>query len=264
MTHWFTEIWRYREFVLGSVRRNFDLTYRNSALGAIWTVLNPLAMIFVYTVVFSQVMRAKLPGVDSVFGYSIYLCSGVLVWGLFVEIASQAKSVFVDHANLMKKVRFPKGCLPLIVLLNAFLNFSIIFGLFLGFLVVTGNFPGRVILDLIPLLGLLAAFALALGLSVGVINVFFRDAGHLFGVALTLWFWLTPIVYPLNIVPEHFRMFIALNPISAVFEGVQNVLVRQVSPDWSALQPTLGLTFLLLLVAALLYRRFASEMVDEL
>ena len=261
---WLREIWDYREFVLGSVRRSFDLTYRNSALGAIWTVVNPLAMIFVYTVVFSQIMRAKLPGVESAFGYSMYLCSGILVWGLFIEIANQAKSVFIDHANLLKKVRFPKVCLPLIVLLNALLNFSIIFGLFLVFLIVTGNFPGFVILELIPLLALLAAFTLGLGLSVGVINVFFRDAGHLFGVVLTFWFWLTPIVYPVAIVPERFRIFIDLNPLAPVFEGVQSIVVNQKSPDWINLLPTLLLTLVLLTAATLLYRRFAGEMVDEL
>lgn len=261
---WLREIWDYREFVFGSVRRNFDLTYRNSALGAIWTVVNPLAMILVYTLVFSQVMRAKLPGVDSTFGYSLYLCSGILVWGLFTDIANQAKSVFVDYANLLKKVRFPKICLPVIVSLNALLNFSIIFGLFVAFLVLTGNFPGWVILDLLPLLGLLVLFSLGLGLSVGVVNVFFRDAGHLFGVVLTFWFWLTPIVYPLDIVPERFQFLLALNPLVPVFEGIQSVVVRQASPDWAALLPTIVLTVVFAGSAMLLYRRFSGEMVDEL
>lgn len=264
MTQWLKEIWDYRGFMLGSVRRSFDLTYRNSALGAIWTVVNPLAMICVYTLVFSQVMQAKLPGVDSTFGYSIYLCSGILVWGLFTDISQQAKSVFVDHANLLKKVRFPKICLPLIVLLNALLNFSIIFGLFLVFLLLTGNFPGWVVLDVLPLVALLAAFALGLGLSVGVVNVFFRDAGHLFGVVLTFWFWLTPIVYPLAIVPAQFRMLIQLNPLAPVFEGVQSIVVNQASPDWGTLWPTMILTLIFLSAALVLYRRFAGEMVDEL
>ena len=88
-------------------------------MGAAWTVLNPLAMIIVYTVIFSQIMRAKLPGVDSTFAYSIYLCAGVLTWGLFAEIISHGQNVFLEHANLIKKLSFPRICLPVIVVLNA-------------------------------------------------------------------------------------------------------------------------------------------------
>ena len=83
-------IWAYRGFIPGSVKREFQAQYRNSLLGARWTVLNPLAMIVVYTVIFSQVMRARLPGVDSAFAYSIYLCAGILTWGLFAEIIARA------------------------------------------------------------------------------------------------------------------------------------------------------------------------------
>lgn len=105
-------MWSYRGFISGSVKREFQSRYRNSLLGAAWTVLNPLAMIVVYTVIFSQVMRARLPGVDSGFAYSIYLCAGVLTWGLFAEIVSRAQNVFLKNANLIKKISFPRICLP--------------------------------------------------------------------------------------------------------------------------------------------------------
>src|SRR5450631_298974 len=117
-------LWAYRGFILGSVKREFQIKYRNSLLGAAWTILNPLAMILVYTVIFSQVMRAKLPGVDSSFAYSIYLCSGVLTWGLFAEISGRAQTVFLENANLIKKINFPRLCLPVVVVLNALINFS--------------------------------------------------------------------------------------------------------------------------------------------
>src|SRR3954465_3317713 len=99
--------WSYRGFILGSVQREFQSKYRNSMLGAAWTVLNPLAMIVVYTVIFSQVMRARLPGMDSKFAYSIYLCAGVLTWALFAEIVGRAQNVFLENANLIKKISFP-------------------------------------------------------------------------------------------------------------------------------------------------------------
>ena len=160
-------LWAYRGFVLGSVRREFQLKYRNSLLGAAWTVLNPLAMIVVYTVIFSQVMKAKLPGVDSTFAYSIYLCAGLLTWGLFAEIVGRAQNIFLEHANLMKKLSFPRMTLPVIVVLGAGLNFAIIFGLFLLFLLVTGNFPGWALLGAVPVLAVQVAFSIGLGITLG-------------------------------------------------------------------------------------------------
>ena len=106
-------LWDYRGFILGSVKREFQPKYRNSLLGAAWTVLNPLAMIVVYTVIFSRVMHARLPGVDSTFAYSIHLCAGVLPWGMFVEIVSNGQNTFVNNANLLKKLSFPRLCLPI-------------------------------------------------------------------------------------------------------------------------------------------------------
>ncbi len=112
-------LWGYRGFVLGSVKREFQSRYRGSLFGALWTVLNPLSMIVVYTVIFSQVMRARLPGVDDGLAYSVYLCAGLLTWGLFAEITSRSQSMFIENANLLKKISFPRICLPVIVLLNA-------------------------------------------------------------------------------------------------------------------------------------------------
>src|SRR5690606_37407303 len=105
-------IWAYRFFILGSVKREVQAKYRTSMLGAAWTVLHPLAMIIVYTVIFSQVMRAKLPGMDGNFAYSIYLCAGLLTWGLCAEIVGRGQIVFIENANLLKKLNFPRICLP--------------------------------------------------------------------------------------------------------------------------------------------------------
>jgi lipopolysaccharide transport system permease protein len=111
-------LWAYRGFIVASAMREFQSKYRNSLLGAAWTVINPLAMIIVYTVIFSQTMRAKLPGVDSTFAYSIYLCAGVLTWGLFAEIVGRGQNVFLENANLLKKLSFPRLCLPVVVVAN--------------------------------------------------------------------------------------------------------------------------------------------------
>ena len=175
-------VWSYRGFVLGSVQREFQTRYRNSLFGAAWTILNPLSMIIVYTVIFSKLMQARLPGVDNGLAYGIYLCAGILAWGFFAEVIGRSQSVFLEHANLIKKLSFPRICLPLIVVLNASLNFAIIFALFLGFLLVTKNFPGWAVLGVIPVLLIQIAFSIGLGIFLGVLNVFFRDVGQFVGI----------------------------------------------------------------------------------
>jgi len=258
------DIIAYRGFILGSVKREFQLKYRNSLLGAAWTVLNPLAMIIVYTVIFSQVMSARLPGVSSTFAYGIYLCAGILTWGLFVEIVGRGQNVFIDNANLLKKLSFPRICLPAIVVLSALFNFAIIFTLFTVFLILSGNFPGWVFLDIIPILIAQIIFATGLGMVLGVLNVFFRDVGQFFNIFLQFWFWFTPIVYPLAIVHENIRTLIVWNPMVPVVVAYQGILVNGNAPQWISLLPVTLIGLALCIFGARLFRKRAGEMVDEL
>jgi lipopolysaccharide transport system permease protein len=257
-------LWNYRSFVFGSVKREFQLKYRHSLLGAAWTILNPLAMIIVYTVIFSQVMRARLPGVDTTFAYSIYLCAGILTWGLFAEIVGRAQNVFLEHANLIKKVSFPRMTLPAIIVASALLNFFIIFGLFTLFLVVTGNFPGWVYLTLFPVLAVQILFSIGLGIIVGVFNVFFRDVGQFFGILLQFWFWLTPIVYPADILPEGLKPFMQFNPMLPFISAYQGILVNAAVPDWHDFIWVTLVSLGLCAFGMRLFRKRSGEMVDEL
>lgn len=257
-------LWAYRGFIFGSVKREFQSKYRNSLLGASWTVINPLAMILVYTVIFAQIMRAKLPGVDSTFAYSIYLCSGLLTWGLFAEITGRAQNTFLENANLLKKINFPRLCLPVIVVANAGLNFAIIFGLFTLFLVISNNFPGIAYLAMVPLLAILVAFAIGLGVTLGMLNVFFQDVGQFFGIFLQFWFWLTPILYPASILPDPVQNLMSYNPMAPLMTGFQNILLSGQWPDWYSLAYPAILAVLLCLLGMRLFRRHSGDMVDEL
>lgn len=257
-------LWAYRGFILGSVKREFQSKYSNSLLGAAWTVINPLAMIVVYTVIFVQLMRSRLPGVEGTFAYSIYLCAGVLTWGLFAEITGRAQNTFLENANLLKKLSFPRLCLPVVVVANAALNFAIIFGLFSLFLLLSGNFPGLAYLAVVPLLAIVSAFAIGLGMTLGVLNVFFRDVGQFFGVFLQFWFWLTPIVYPVNILPTGVQNFMLYNPMAPLIAGFQAALVSGQWPNWASLIYPTVLAVLLCLLGMRLFRKHAGDMVDEL
>jgi lipopolysaccharide transport system permease protein len=260
----FKSIWFYKDYILGSVKREFQSKYRNSLFGAIWTVLNPLAMILVYMVVFSKVMNARLPGVDGTFSYGIYLCSGVLTWNLFAEIIGRSQSMFLDNANILKKLAFPRLCLPVIVVGSAFVNFSIIFSLFSIFLLLTDSFPGLVYLAVLPLITLLILFAIGLGMILGVLNVFFRDVGHFSGIFLQFWFWLTPVVYPISIIPDRFRALIAWNPMALIVQAFQAIFVQNQWPDWESLWLVFLLAIFFCLIGFKLFRQHAGDMVDEL
>ena len=254
----------YRGFIIGSVKREFQATYRNSMLGATWRLLNPLAMIIVYTTIFSQVMHAKLPGTDSDYAYSIYLCAGILTWGLFTEIMARSVSVFLDQANLIKKINFPRICLPIIILISAGINFLIIFGIFILFLLISGNLPGLALFAILPVLAIQTLLAIGLGTTLGVLNVFFRDTGHFVNILMQFWFWLTPIVYPVSILPEEIVPLIRLNPMLPIIDAYQTILVNGQWPHWPQLALPLGLALFFGSTGYRLFRRRSSEMVDEL
>lgn len=256
--------WRYRGFIAGSLQREFQAKYRNSMLGATWTVLNPLAMILVYTVVFSQVMGNRLSGNTSTFGYSIYLCAGMLTWGLFAEITVRAQTVFLDHANLIKKLQFPRICLPIITVLNACINFGIVFGLFTLFLLLSGNFPGWVYLALFPVLLIQVLLAIGLGMILGVLNVFFRDVAQFFAIVMQFWFWFTPVVYPVTALPVGIRHWLAYNPMATLVMAYQTILVDARMPQWLDLLPVTVVALACCVLGMLLFRKRSGEMVDEL
>ena len=257
-------LWAYRGFIHSSVRRDFHARYRNSLLGAVWAILNPLALIAVYTLIFSQVMRARLPGIEGTFGYSIYLCAGLLSWGYFAEVTTRGQNMFIENANLLKKMSFPRLCLPVIALATATVNFAIIFGLFCLFLLFSGTFPGWPILAVLPVIAIAVTLALGLGMALGVLNVFFRDVGQAFGILLQFWFWLTPIVYPASILPPSVQPWLALNPLASIMAALQGILAAGRWPDWSTLWPAALLGLALCALGLQLYRRHVGDMVDEL
>lgn len=257
-------IYRYRDFITGSIKRDFQSRYQASFLGSAWLILQPVAMILVYTLIFSQVMRARLPEVSGSFSYSIYLCSGLLTWGLFAETLNNLQNVFLSNANLLKKISFPKICLPIIASLSSFINFLIIFSLFTIFLIVSGNFPGIYFIAVIPVIIVQMLFAIGLGVILGIMNVFVRDVGQFIGILLQFWFWFTPIVYVINTLPEWVRGALVYNPLTNIIVSYQNIFVYQKWPNWESLMPITIISVLLCIFAFSMFRKHAADIVDEI
>ena len=147
---------------------------------------------------------------------------------------------------------------------NGLVRFVIVAVIFAGFLALTGLLPGLIALALLPIVALTAWFAIALGLWLGILNVFFRDVGHFFSVVLQFWFWLTPIVYPASVLPDRAQELIAFNPLATLVLAAQTVVSQQAWPDWRALFWVLVVTIVLSAVTVRLYLLRGPEMQDEL
>lgn len=257
-------LYQRRRFIIESIRREFITRYTHSLLGSLWAVLNPLSMIFVYMVIFSQVLRAKLPSIESNFAYGIYLCAGILPWGLFMEISMRCVNIFVENGGMLKKVAFPKICLPAIATGSALVNFCIISSLFIFFLLCTGEFPGVAILATIPLLLVLILFAVGIGIFLGTVNVFFRDVGQGYGIICQFWFWFTPLVYPISIVPDKYQWLFSWNPLFPLMNSFHGIFLERTWPDWFSLLPITAISLGLAVFSLHFFRRHSGEIVDEL
>ena len=258
------ECWAFRGFILASVKRDFVSRYLGTQLGFFWAIAQPLALILIYTLVFARIMKPALPGHESPFAYSIYLCAGIVIWQLFSDLLNRSVGVFVHNANLLKKVNLPKLALPIVATLSALSNFAVVVLLFMGFLLAIGAFPAASIVALVPLLVLVVAFAVGLGVLLGTINVFYRDVEQATTMLLQFWFWLTPIVYPGRTLPDFVASALAWNPMWPVVHFAQTIFVEDRTPPWSSLAYPALVAIALLLLGLFAFRNLSGEIVDEL
>lgn len=246
------------------MKREFAARWIRTQLGPLWLIAQPLATILIFTVIFVNIMRPGMPAHESKFAYSIYLCAGIIFYNLFSEMLNRCVGVFVENANLLKKIYFPRLCLPVIVMISSLLNFVVILLLFLGFLVLARAFPGWVILSALPVVVILVVFTMGLGMLLACINVFYRDVQQMVQVVLQFWFWLTPIVYVPAALPERVVSFLHWNPLFPLIRAAHDIFLEQALPNWlSLLYPgVLGLCFTGLGVLA--FARLQGEIVDAL
>lgn len=255
--------WRYRGFVITSVVNEFKSRLARSKIGTAWVVLQPLAQVLIFSTILSNVLAARLQGVDNKYAYAVYLMSGILCWSLFVEIVQRCMTVFIDNGSLLKKMQFPRIALPLVIVGSATINNLALFGVMLLILPLLGIFPNANYLWLPLLLFLTIALGTGIGLLLGTLNVFARDVGQVMVVVLQFWFWVTPIVYPVTIVPEAFRATLAINPVVPLVMGYHNVLVYGQKPPVELIN-TAVIAAAVLAIALWVFRRASSEMVDVL
>lgn len=264
MFEMFRRLWQYRHFVISSIRNELITRFGRSKLGGLWMIINPLAQVAIYALILSNVLAAKLPGIDNKYAYAIYLMAGLLAWTLFNEIISRCLNLFIEQGNLMKKMSFPRIALPSIVIGSCLLNNILLFAAMLGIFALLGHPFSIAMLWLVPLSLTVVSLALGIGLILGVMNVFLRDIGQVIPILLQIWFWFTPIVYSENIIPESYRHWLILNPLRPITSAYQQVLVYGASPQLDGMAFIAAIALALMLLSLFLFRRASAEMVDAL
>lgn len=264
MIYHFKAAWQYRHFIFTAIRGEFKSRVARSKIGTLWFVLHPLAMALIYVLILSEVLGAKLGNVDKSGAYSVYLLAGLAAWTLFSEILNRCIGVFVEYANTLKKINFPRICLPFIVLGGALVNHLLLMLAILVIIAFYGFYPSLNWIYLLPVVVVIAVLALGIGVLLGVMNVFSRDVTQVMLVLMNMWFWLTPIVYSPDMVPDRIAPLIGLNPVTPIVLAYHDAILYARMPDWHSLLYPAVLGGVLFAFSLFVFRRASPELVDAL
>jgi ABC-type polysaccharide/polyol phosphate export permease len=240
---------QYRTLIKNLVLKDLKLKYRGSTLGVVWSLLRPLLLIGVYTLAFKYVVRIPMEN------YAHFLLIGVLSWNFFQGAAMASTAAIIDNHSLIKKVRFPRQTLPIATVLFNFAQFLLALGVFVPLFFLLS--PVRlqwVALLFLPLLVLHLIFTIGVALLLSALTASFRDVSHLTEVGLVLVFWITPIVYPVSMVPPAYQALAPLNPLAAFAIAYQDLLFFGRLPDPGVALAVLAWTAALVGVGQLTFR----------
>lgn len=252
------DFWHYRELFYFLAWRDIKIKYKQTALGVIWALIQPLFTMIVFTLLFGKLAGLPSDGVP----YPVFYFTALLPWIYFASTLATSSNSLVGNANLLTKIYFPRVILPASGALTGLPDF------FIGFLLLLALFayyriPLGWSLLLWPLL-LILLFLLAFGVSLflAALNVKYRDVKHAVPFAIQLWLFVTPIIYPASMIPRRFRMLVALNPLSGIIEAFRFSLLPERQLDWRLLGVSIALTFLILIGGFVYFRKVEQAFAD--
>ena len=253
----FKELYQYRELLKTNVQKEIRGKYKGSFLGVLWSFLNPLLMVLVYALVFPYIMRTN---VDN---YLVYLITGVIPWNFFTTCITTGCNCVWINGGIIKKVYFPREILPISVVAAGLINFLISCVIILLF-VFFGGIGFSVQLLWLPLIAIIQS-ALSLGLLfiLSAINVYVRDIEYLVGFLLNLLFYATPILYTADMFPESIRWVLYLNPMTTIIESYRNIFYYQQSPALTSLMIVFALSFMILIIGYLIFKKLERGFAEE-
>ena len=251
-------LWEYRELLYFLVWRDLKLRYKQTVIGIGWVVLQPLATMLIFSLVFGRFARVPSDGLP----YPVFVYSALLPWNYFAAALNRCINSVVGEAHLISKIYFPRLLLPLAAPISGLVDFAVSLVLLLGMIAWYRLELSWAILTL-PLFLLIAFLAaLAVGLWLSALNVRYRDVGYTIPVLVQIWLFATPVVYPLSLVPEKYRLLYSFNPMVGVVEGFRWALLGKTRPDFGVLAVSLTVVTVILIGGLAFFRHMEDEFVD--
>jgi lipopolysaccharide transport system permease protein len=266
-TRWFDlhliDLWRYRDLTVLFVWRDFVSTYKQTVLGPLWHLITPLLTTLIFTVIFNRIAAIPTDGLPP---FLFYMC-GLIAWNYFADCLNRTSSTFISNAGIFGKVYFPRLSVPVSVIISNLVKFSIQFALFIGFMIFfrlrgSSVHPNMVILLTPYLLVLMAALGMGAGIIVSSLTTRYRDLQVLVSFGVQLFLYVTPIVYPLSMMPHRFRWLILMNPMTSVIETFRYAFLGNGTFNIMYVLYSTGTTFLLLFLGILLFNHVEKTFMD--
>jgi lipopolysaccharide transport system permease protein len=258
-----SELWRYRDLIMLFVRRDFVSVYKQTILGPLWYLIQPLFTTVVFTVIFGRVAKIPTDGLPQ----ALFYMSGIVAWNYFSGCITNTSNTFVGNASIFGKVWFPRLAVPISIVISNLISFAIQFALFLGFLAYY-YFKGAAIapkasIFLLPLMIVqMAALGLGFGIIVSSLTTKYRDLTYLVGFGVQLWMYATPIVYPASQIPEKWQWALALNPMASVIGTFRYAFLGSGTINGFQIGMSVGTTFLILFIGIVLFSRIEKSFMD--
>ena len=249
---------QYRDLLYTLSVHRIKVRYKQSVLGGLWAILQPVSLMLMFTFIFSFVAKIPSEGVP----YAIFVYTALLPWNYFSSSVSNATGSLVNHAQFVTKVYFPREILPATYVIASLFDFVVASVVLVG-LMMYYRVPLTIhALYVVPIVLILTCFALAMSLLLSATQVRFRDIGVAVPLLLQLWLFATPVIYPLGSVPERFRSIYMLNPMVGVIENFRQVSLRGAEPDYWTLTTAAVVSVVLLCLSYVYFKHLESTMAD--
>ncbi|MCR5600480.1 MAG: ABC transporter permease [Ruminococcus sp.] len=253
------ELYAYRQMIFSLVKKDLRGRYKGSVLGFLWTFINPLFQLIVYTIVFSKILHNDIPQ------FYLYLFVALIPWIFFSSSITVGASSIVAQKDLVKKIYFPRMVIPISYVTSCFVNMLLCFIVIFSVIIVTGtgiNFLAVLTLPVIMIVEYI--FSLGMAMIASAVTVYFRDLEHILGIVSMAWMYLTPIVYSKDIVPVKYHKLYDLNPMTPIIECYRTVLYEKQVPDLTTLLWAAGLGVFFLIFGAVIFNKLQKHFAEEL
>lgn len=256
---------RNKNIILQFIKRETISRYKGSYLGFLWTILTPILMLLVYTFVFSEIFQAKWgSGSGNKLEFAIIVFCGLTTFNIFSEVIARSPSLVINNANYVKKVVFPLEVFPLIAVGTALVNASINYALLIVFYLIFMQSISWTILLLPLALVPMVIFSVGLSWFLSSLGVYLRDIGHVIGIAVQALMLLSPILYPIDVIPDEFQWFYQINPITYFVEDIRKVLVWGEVPDLGVYVVQLMAALIIFIAGLVWFRKTKHGFADVL